>query len=64
MRLTARQLKQYCDSSHSDWPVRNMRFKTKLATGNVIIWDGNLRAPRMADQVIEKLTQLRLQASK
>jgi hypothetical protein len=30
-----------------------------VATGNVIIWDGDLGAPHMANRIIEKLTKVR-----
>lgn len=44
--------------------LAHQRTGVVVATGNVIIWDGNLGAPRMADRVIEKLAQVRLQAAK
>jgi len=44
--------------------LAHQRTGVVLATGSVIIWDGNLGAPRMADRVIEKLAQVRLQAVK
>ncbi len=34
-----------------------------VATGNVIIWDGNLGAGKMASRVIEKLTKVRAEAA-
>ncbi|MEA2204743.1 MAG: serine protease Do [Blastocatellia bacterium] len=44
--------------------LAHQRTGVVVATGSVIIWDGNLGAPRMADRVIEKLAQVRLQAAK
>jgi S1-C subfamily serine protease len=44
--------------------LAHQRTGVVVATGNVIVWDGNLGAPRMADRVIEKLAQVRLQAAK
>lgn len=44
--------------------LAHQRTGVVVATGSVIIWDGNLGAPRMADRVIEKLSQARLQTTK
>jgi S1-C subfamily serine protease len=44
--------------------LAHQRTGVVVATGSVIIWDGNLGAPFMADRVIEKLAQVRLQAAK
>lgn len=41
--------------------LTHQRTGVVVATGNVIIWDGNLGAPQMAKRVIEKLTQVRAQ---
>lgn len=43
--------------------LMHQRTGVVVATGNVIIWDGNLGAPQMAKRVIEKLTQVRAQAA-
>ncbi|MDX6613722.1 MAG: serine protease Do [Blastocatellia bacterium] len=42
--------------------LAHQRTGVVVATGNVIIWDGNIGAPQMANRVIEKLAQVRLQA--
>lgn len=41
--------------------LAHQRTSVVVATGDVIIWDGNLGAPKMADRVIEKLTRVRAQ---
>ena len=41
--------------------MAHQRTGVVVATGSVIIWDGNLGAPRMADRVIEKLMTVRAQ---
>lgn len=41
--------------------LAHQRTGVVVATGSVIIWDGNLGAPRMADRVVEKLTSVRAQ---
>lgn len=43
--------------------LAHQRTGVVVASGNVIIWDGNLGAPQMAKRVIEKLTQIRAQAA-
>jgi S1-C subfamily serine protease len=43
--------------------LAHQRTGVIVATGNVIIWDGNLGANKMASRVIEKLTQVRAQAA-
>ena len=43
--------------------IAHQRTGVIVATGNVIIWDGNLGAGKMASRVIEKLTKVRAQAA-
>ena len=43
--------------------LAHQRTGVIVATGNVIIWDGNLGAGKMASRVVEKLTTVRAQAS-
>lgn len=43
--------------------LAHQRTGVVVATGSRIIWDGNLGAPDMAARVIEKLTQVRAQAT-
>jgi S1-C subfamily serine protease len=39
--------------------IYSQRLGVVIATGDAIIWDGNLGAPKMADRVIEKLSAIR-----
>ena len=41
--------------------IAHQRTGVVVATGSVIVWDGNLGAPRMAERVVEKLTSVRAQ---
>ena len=41
--------------------LAHQRTGVVVATGSVIVWDGNLGAPRMADRVVEKLASVRSQ---
>jgi hypothetical protein len=43
--------------------LAHQRTGVIIATGNVIIWDGNLGAGKMAGRVIEKLNAVRAQAA-